>query len=331
MKKLLKPACIVFYLLTLFTFFLIGLFFAKFIGAGKSQGLAGGAVVMGWGTIFGGSALVLSIIIAYYVQLKTLVKLNFVLFAILLALMGYIFFMIKEGGELMDKNNGQNNLSPTAIIKPAMFESTSYTKDISTGYHFVSTNQDEESEMGMGFFIPNMYENSKLNFYGEINLEKSLNEHPPFDSIVFKKNKYNHFEISSAPPWLFPEVLKLDYDLLYFRIKSVTEDFAEVIVNKQTNQSSFVSRMSGKIIYWPDFFLSVNSVEFYPDTNEKIHVRPFLASSTTNLNHQFMRPVKISGDWMEVLLLNSNFVKVGKGWIQWKRENKILVIYNLLS
>jgi len=99
----------------------------------------------------------------------------------------------------------------------------------------------------------------------------------------------------------------MDYDFLYFKIISVTEDFIEVTVNKTNGQTSFVDRCAGQVIYWPEFLMSMHSVEFFPNSTEKICVRSFEASGEVNTPHQFMRVVQIKGDWMQVLLLDDNF------------------------
>ncbi len=119
--------------------------------------------------------------------------------------------------------------------------------------------------------------------------------------------------------------------MLYFKIESISEEFVEVVVNATNNQTSFVSKRTGNVVFWPDFLLSVHSIEFSQESQEKVRVRPFAVSGTVNTPYQFMKPIKIKGEWAEVLLLNNGFQKVGKGWVQWKRENKLLILYNLLS
>jgi hypothetical protein len=156
-------------------------------------------------------------------------------------------------------------------------------------------------------------------------------DHAPYDSITFKRNKFNQFEIATAPPFLVPEYLKLDYDRLYFKVMSVSEDFIEVVVNKTNGQTSYVDRRAGRLIYWPEFLLSMHSVEFLSNSKEKVRERSFENSGEVNTPHQFMKAVQIKGDWMKVLLLNGNFKTVANGWIQWKREGKLLIMYNLLS
>lgn len=44
-----------------------------------------------------------------------------------------------------------------------------------------------------------------------------------------------------------------------------------------------------------------------------------------------MRVLAVQQDWAHVLLLDDNFEKRGSGWIQWKRDGKLLIQYNLLS
>ncbi len=63
MKKIVKPASLLFSVLSLLMFFIIGMYFAGLIEAGKNQGLAGGAIVLGWGVIFAGIAFVLSFLV----------------------------------------------------------------------------------------------------------------------------------------------------------------------------------------------------------------------------------------------------------------------------
>jgi len=39
-----------------------------------------------------------------------------------------------------------------------------------------------------------------------------------------------------------PEFLKLDYDILYFKVVSVAKEFVEVEVNKQNKQTAFAEK-----------------------------------------------------------------------------------------
>lgn len=338
MKKILKPASLLFNFLSLLFFFMVGLYYAGFIEAGKNQGLAGGAIVLGWGVLFGGIAFIASFFGTRYLPHKIIVWGNTIFGVLILITYGIKFFEYQQKKSETYKNqepHEQIEKKPTAPAMDAEPTAMLYPEDVSLYLNKKvvrnNTQLEEPPSMGMGFFSPNFYENQVLYFYSNPNFEKSIMEHIPYDSITFKRNKYNSLEIATAPPWLVPDHLKLDYDMLYFKIESVTEEFAEVIVNTTNGQTSYVHKPSGKIIYWPEFLLNVNSVEFYPNSKEKVRARPFKASGEINTPHQFMKPIKIQGEWAEVLLLNSDFKKVGKGWIQWERENKLLINYNLLS
>jgi hypothetical protein len=156
-------------------------------------------------------------------------------------------------------------------------------------------------------------------------------EHSPYDSITFKRNKYNQFEIASAPAWLGPDIVKLDYDMLYFKVKSVGRDFVEVVGNTTTNRTTFANRFDGKLIYWPEFLLGVHSVEFPPGSKRAVRIKPLENASEDTTPFQFMRPILIRRNWMQVELQNADFGAIGKGWIKWVEDGKLLILYNLLS
>ncbi|MEM7186951.1 MAG: hypothetical protein AAF466_09855 [Bacteroidota bacterium] len=333
MKKLLKPASIAFYFLMLIVFFLVGVYVAGWLEAGKNQGLAGGAIVLGWGVLFGGIAFILSFFIARYASHKNVVRCNWILLVILIATYGVTHYGYLENKKQKEEDPVENNLKPKPTTPAA--EAEEPTAMLSPTLRLRIPRQPlqakMESSMGMGYFTPSFYEERTLYFYGNLNLEKSLMEHLPVDSITFKRNKYNQFEIATAPPWLVPDILKMDYDLLYFRIKSVFQEFVEVIVNTTNDRTAFVSRSAGKIRYWADFLLGVNSVEFLPNSGEQVRARPFEAASTVGTTYEFMRPLRIQNDWMQVLLVDGEFQTKAKGWIRWKRDGQLLILYNLLS
>jgi hypothetical protein len=84
-------------------------------------------------------------------------------------------------------------------------------------------------------------------------------------------------------------------------------------------------------MYWPEFLLSVNSIEFLDAENQQVFVKPLDHAGKTNTTCSFMKPLKIKQQWMRVLLLNDEFKATGKGWIKWNSKGKLLVKYSLLS
>ncbi|NBC64057.1 MAG: hypothetical protein GVY07_00160 [Bacteroidetes bacterium] len=86
MKKLIKPASLLLYLLMILVFFFVGVYYAVITGAAEGQGLAAGAIVVGYGVFTGFLALLVSFFIAYYASAKVVVRFNQVLAIILLFL-----------------------------------------------------------------------------------------------------------------------------------------------------------------------------------------------------------------------------------------------------
>ncbi|MBD3630594.1 hypothetical protein [Cyclobacterium sp.] len=105
MKKLFKPASLLFSLLSLVVFFLIGMLYAGWIDAGKGQGLAGGAIVLGWGLIFALIAFIASFFLTYRLIHKKIIVLNWVLFALLLATYGITHYRYVQREKLQEEKD----------------------------------------------------------------------------------------------------------------------------------------------------------------------------------------------------------------------------------
>jgi len=113
MKTILKPARIAFYLLMLLTFFVVGLYIAGLVDAGKGQGLAGGAIVFGYGVISAGIAFVLSFFIAHLLPHKILKILNWLLLVLFILLCGFKYMEFKERDKKQQEENQQFKPRPT--------------------------------------------------------------------------------------------------------------------------------------------------------------------------------------------------------------------------
>ena len=334
MKKVFKPGSLLFNVLTLIVFFFIGVYVAGAVGAGEGQMLAGGAIVLMWGVMFAGVAFVASFFVTGYAPHKTVVRLNWLMLVALLILYGitHYRYVQRQKEKEADPIEKSKPATPTEVAPNAMGEPTAMLSPMLRSLKVrKSTSGNLKSRLGMGYFTPNFRDNTTLFFYRNPNMEKSVMEHSPVDSITFRQSEHHQFEIATAPPWLVPEIMKLDYDMLYFRIKSVSKDFAEVIVNDTDGRTSFVNRYDGKIHYWADFLLGVSSVEFIPGSNEKVRARPFESAGAIGTSYESMRPVRIQNDWMQVLLVDGDFNTTGKGWIRWARDGELLIHCNLLS
>ncbi|MDT0607426.1 DUF6077 domain-containing protein [Croceitalea rosinachiae] len=105
MKKLLKPACLLFNVLMFITFFFVGISYAGIIEAGKGQMLAGGAIVLGYGVIFAIVAFIASFFMTYRLRHQFIVMSNIVLTLVLLTFIVYFRYQYQERQELKKKEN----------------------------------------------------------------------------------------------------------------------------------------------------------------------------------------------------------------------------------
>jgi hypothetical protein len=319
MKKLFNSTAILFYVLMILISFFLGAYYAGVSGATEGQGLAGGAIVLGYGVFTSFIALLISLLLVGYLSREKVVLMNKGLGLILLLILAITSyrFLIKEQAETIP-----TSFSPTTVT-------TAASPVVENPEEF--SPPQEDVELGPGFFTPDFFNESTLYFYGTPNFQKPVSDHTPFDSISFQLSDGNRYDISYAPPWLVPKHLKLDYEILHFTIQSVNRDFIEVVVNETNQRTAYVDRHAGKLTYWPDFLLQVHSVEFLHSNTQTVRVKPLHHAGTVPIDFQFMSPVRIQGDWMEVKLQDGGFQNVGEGWIEWRNESGLLISYSLLS
>jgi len=322
MNKLFKPASILMYLLVIIIFFMAGMTLAGVSGVADGQGLAGGAIVFFYGVISAIIAFMFSLFVVYKTKIITVIKINKILGVVfLLAVCIFIYRII-----LINKDETPEKELPTKVTAPAASNETSMVS-----FKPVFTKQNVESKMSIGFFSPNYFEYPTLYFYGAVNLEKSIIEHMPMDSVVFTKDKHLNPTTSYAPPWLYPEHLKLDYGVITFKVLGIGHDFIKVEANKQTKQITYLDKEKGTFMSWSEFLLSNNSVEFKHNSLKKVFVKPLDYAGEIKVDFSFMKPLLIEEDWMFVKLVDANLREQGKGWVRWKNNEKLLIKYSLFS
>ncbi|NJX14240.1 hypothetical protein [Tamlana crocina] len=204
--KMLKGYSFLFYFLMLVFSFFVGLSYAGLVGAGKNQGLAGGAIVLGYGVVAMFLGLLVALLVAYKFQRKLVFRLNIALAVSIVGFWGYFHlkYLEKQKARALEKQKIERPKTPKKEVptKPVSTAAEPMAKLYKTNF------QSNESESGLGMFTPNFSEHMVLYFYGNLNFEKSLMEHSPTDSITFKKAEYGGYEIATAPPWLVPNHLK---------------------------------------------------------------------------------------------------------------------------
>lgn len=91
MNKFIRPASLLLYLMMFVDFFFVGAFVAGFIGATNGQGLAAGAIVLGYGILFAAIAQVAAFFIVQFVGRKQVKLVNG---SLLIALVVFILVFI---------------------------------------------------------------------------------------------------------------------------------------------------------------------------------------------------------------------------------------------
>ena len=281
MNKLIKGSSILLYFLSAFVFFFIGTTVGVITGAAEGQGLAGAAIILFYGFVASILAIVAALFLAYNAETERIIRLNKLLG------IGLAIFVIVATIRFVTRDKNKDPVkSPGEPTQPAP---TNKTPVQLMSFH-QPIPQPTKTAPGMGFYKPNFFEKSALYFYGNINIEKSIMEHNPTDSMTFARNQIGHYEIQTAPPWLVPAHMKMDYDLFLLRIKSIGDDFVELVVNETNGQTAFADKRAGKLLLWPDFLLTVNSVEFAEGIENKVHIKPLSNASTVNASYEFMQP-----------------------------------------
>lgn len=313
MKDLFKPLNLLFYILSFVVFLFSGMILASVGGVAKDQGLAAGAIVFGYGLISGFIALIAAVIVAKLTDRKMvamLVKIFTVLFVLLIA---FFVFRYKKINHQNDPENQQQKTKP--VTHAAIFP----TKDS----NFIPP-------LGLGVCSPKFFEFKSIYFYNQPNPDKALDEHFPSDSLVFL-NTENGPEITYAPPWFYPLHQKVDYGILKIRVISVNRDFIEILVNESNGQSHFLNRSQCTIDYWPDFLLQINSVESLNIDENPLRVKPLEYAAKVMASYEFLRPVRVSREWLRVQMLDKNLGSLGFGWLKWQVDGKLSIKYSLLS
>ena len=190
----------------------------------------------------------------------------------------------------------------------------------------------QEKLMPIGFFSPTVAEDHTIYLYSE----ESLNVKTPglekaVDSITFIKKGYTII-VDKAPSWFAPIHNKIDYGIFFISVKKLGLDYVELIANEETGKTIYMLRQNGDFVSWEEFLLSIHSVEFISE-KQKIFDNPMVKSAGRVYDQAiFLKPMYVMGDWMQVTVLGSDFKATGTtGWIRWRKDNTLLIRYNLLS
>ena len=113
-----KPRNILFVLLATVVFLIIGMAFAGVTGAGKSQGLAGGAIVFGYGVAAGLIALGASVVSVRFLAERVVVTINKILALLLVLAVAVIVYRVQTMGTDVASDPTPDPLPVTQPLTP---------------------------------------------------------------------------------------------------------------------------------------------------------------------------------------------------------------------
>lgn len=279
----------------------------------KNVGLAGGAMVLGYGMLGLGVGLIISLFIRNKIPSKIILGTNIVLFLFLSFFGMRIYQQIQKSNTAAQQEQEKlRQLKPTAAAQPI--------------------GEPAATAMGIGIAQPQLKFNQPLYFYSTPQTDQLPTELTPIDSITFKKAPAG-IDIATAPPWLVPEKLKLDYQLFHFLVKSQSRYFLQVVGNKINGQTTWVAKSQVDYQDWPSFLLNVNAVEPLNWENNPLrskplrHASPLLEYGSQNI----LQPLKIEEHWIQVNILDQDYKPIQTGWIRWRSASQLLITYQMLS
>jgi hypothetical protein len=329
MRNFFKPARIAFYILMLITFFIVGMYFAGLIDAGKGQGLAGGAIVVGYGVLFAGIAFIASFFIAHFIPHKFIVYANFVLLAIVIISYGITHYRYIQRQNAKEKSEQFRPKSTTPIPQTKPIGMVTFYKNDASSPIIIKDLIEENDAMGLGFFRPNFFQFPTLFFYGNVTLEKSVNQHTPTDSLALGRDQFGDFTLIAAPPWLWPEAMNTSFGIFYFKIKAMGREFIEVEVNSKTGQTAYLNTHNGELLFWPEFLLMASSIDFIEGKTQVPKIKPLDYAGEINTTYAHISPLQVEDEWIQVDLKDQNYREVGKGWIRWQKNGELMIKYGL--
>ncbi len=157
----------------------------------------------------------------------------------------------------------------------------------------------------------------------------------PLDSLTIREGLH-YVELATAPPWLDPEAVQLNVDLLTFRVVALQRHWVEVMVHTRDvrwpPKTMWLDREAVAFRPWEVFLLDVSSVE----TTESVSLRSGPSYDTavggSTEAGQPVRVIEVRSEWIRVEDAEANETNPGpSGWLRWHDGGALLVAYSILS
>ena len=216
------------------------------------------------------------------------------------------------------------------IIKPqtGFLYSNGQTQNFESKYWGQLTYNPINSGKGMGIAALKFDEAGSIPFFGW-NLKNEMAETIMVDSIILNRTLD---DLSYAPPWFAPHHYKPDYQVIHFKVLSITPHYFEIEVNKYNGQSNFIGKDKVDFISWPEYILRASSIEFTKHKNFDFYAKPLEHSDVRKIgSNNILRPLRIKNNWVQVSFTDEMTGQKMIGWAKWQDQRELLVSINLFS
>lgn len=165
--KMLKGYSFLLYFLFLIVSFFIGITYAGIIDAGKNQGLAGGLIALGYAIFTMVIGLIISLILAQKVEKKVIFKINIVLIILTVCFWAYyhLKYLERQKEKVEEKQKIEQLQTPTKQVRSSA-EPLAFLSNTNQNSRYQNNNKN----MGLGMFSPDLDNRKVLYFHNKPNL-----------------------------------------------------------------------------------------------------------------------------------------------------------------
>jgi hypothetical protein len=149
------------------------------------------------------------------------------------------------------------------------------------------------------------------------------------DIITIKSQNLNKSlnEYTYTPKYIVPVFFKPDYNIFYIVCLDNQKEYYKVL--SANGEEYLVSKAQTKFISWEEFLKSTTGISNLDWSENPLRKEPFEKSKIITLKDTdaTFNVIRVKKDWIEIQSDNNTNQK---GWIQWKKENRLLIEIYLL-
>ena len=177
--------------------------------------------------------------------------------------------------------------------------------------------------------IGNAQKSLSYEFYNEMESLRIGLVKAESDIITIKSQNLNKSlnEYTYTPKYIVPVFFKPDYNIFYIVCLDNQKEYYKVL--SANGEEYLVSKAQTKFISWEEFLKSTTGISNLDWSENPLRKEPFEKSKIITLKDTdaTFNVIRVKKDWIEIQSDNNTNQK---GWIQWKKENRLLIEIYLL-